>query len=407
MKKNQQDKVLYLTYDGLSDHIGQSQILPYLLACKRKGIGIGIVSFEKAAKMEKVNSIRQLLQSEGVEWHTIVFSEGGNLSKLKDFFRFVRTAFRVARKGDYPIIHARSYFASSIALLQKTFQGKKIIFDKRDFWIDAKVETGRLDLSKFSHRLIHSVLRYFERRLFLRSDHIISLTERARQMVLEKYPSRKPADITVIPCCVDLSLFDPAKLQAQATRELRSRLGLEGAYVLGYVGSIGAAYMIPELFDCFKVISEQMANARLLMLVNNDREEVYRIADERGLLREKLVVTSAPRDQMPLYISLLDCGIYFIMPSYAKQATSPTKLSEMLALGKPVITNAGVGDATRIFGELHCGYLVSGFSTGEYERAAAWLRQQDGQAKHYDLSHYSLDFGAGQYYQVYRNMLSA
>ena len=161
--KKPEKKILYLTYDGLSDHIGQSQILPYLLACQDRGISIGIISFEKASKKEKVEAIGKQLQERGVEWHRIIFSEGGNLAKLKDFFSFVTTTFRVARRGNYTVVHSRSYFASTIALLLKTFLRKKIIFDKRDFWIDAKVETGRLDLSKFSHRFIHSILRFSDR----------------------------------------------------------------------------------------------------------------------------------------------------------------------------------------------------------------------------------------------------
>jgi glycosyltransferase involved in cell wall biosynthesis len=406
MNKQEERKILYLTYDGLSDHIGQSQVLPYLLACQDKGINIGIVSFEKASKKEKVAAIGSLLEERGVEWHRIIFSEGGNFAKLKDFFSFVSTTFRVARRGQYRVIHSRSYFASTIALLLKIFLRKKIIFDKRDFWIDAKVETGRLDLSKFSHRFIHSILRFFERRLFLKSDHIISLTEKAKDIVLKKYPSRKPQDITVIPCCVDLSHFDPLKVKQEDSLQTKKTLGLENAFVLGYVGSIGPAYMIPQLFDCFQAISRKLPNARLLMMVNNDKEEVFKVADERGVEREKLVVASVTRDKMPLYISVLDCGIYFITPSYAKQATSPTKLSEMLALRKPVITNIGVGDVESIFGELKCGYLISEFTVDSYDKAADWLTRQNPVACNFDLSHYSLEYGAEKYFSVYNKILN-
>ena len=40
-------KVLYLTYDGLTDPLGQSQILPYLKMLSTKGAEISIISFEK------------------------------------------------------------------------------------------------------------------------------------------------------------------------------------------------------------------------------------------------------------------------------------------------------------------------------------------------------------------------
>ena len=40
-------KVLYITYDGLTDPLGQSQILPYLTKIANKNIYIDILSFEK------------------------------------------------------------------------------------------------------------------------------------------------------------------------------------------------------------------------------------------------------------------------------------------------------------------------------------------------------------------------
>jgi hypothetical protein len=47
---------------------------------------------------------------------------------------------------------------------------------------------------------------------------------------------------------------------------------------------------------------------------------------------------------MPFLLQAIDISVSFIQPSYARQASSPTKIAESLALGIPVICNAGVGD---------------------------------------------------------------
>ena len=39
--------ILYLSYDGLTDPLGQSQILPYLAGLSEAGYTITIISFEK------------------------------------------------------------------------------------------------------------------------------------------------------------------------------------------------------------------------------------------------------------------------------------------------------------------------------------------------------------------------
>ncbi|AKQ44803.1 hypothetical protein TH63_02840 [Rufibacter radiotolerans] len=397
-------KVLYLSYDGMSDHIGQSQVLPYLIASSEKGMKFHVLSFEKKQNEHKIADIQSLLDRNDITWFKIKFNQGGDLSKVYDYIKFFVSAFYVCLKYRYDVVHCRSYTASNIGLLLHYILGRKIIFDKRDFWIDAKIETGRINPdSSFTHNLVNKFLRFFERRLFLHANHIVSLTERAKEVVLQKYPSRKPEDITVIPCCVDLKLFDQERVDQAKLTSLKSELGLDGNFVLGYVGSIGSTYMIPKLFECFKAIQKEVPQAKLLFLVNNDKEEVYKVAEASQVPKESLVVTSASRSAMPLHIALIDMGIFFITPTFAKQATSPTKLFEMLAMNKPIITNTGVGDAEKIFSDLQCGYLLNNFTEEEYQQVAEWVKKNM-TGKQFNLSCYSLEFGAQKYFEVYQKV---
>jgi glycosyltransferase involved in cell wall biosynthesis len=399
-------RVLYLTYDGLGDHIGQSQILPYLTECSRKGIRFHILSFEKAAHKQRADKAGELLSSLGITWYRLDFTQGRNIFyKLYDFLRFVFTAFRICLKNKYSVIHSRSYFASSIGLLMQSLFGSKLIFDKRDFWIDAIVETGRLRPKEPLHKIVHGVLRFFEKKLFRHATHIISLTERAKQIVLEKYPGRRPEEITVIPCCVDLSLFDPEKISDGSVRSLKASLRLENSIVLGYVGSFNPAYMIDELLDCFKVMLGKIPNLKLLFIINNDPDQVFKLASEKNIPTDRMEVTTALREQMPLCISVFDLGFFFIMPSFAKQASSPTKLAEMLAMRRYVITNKGVGDVEEIFSKLNCGYIIEELNQNGYLRAAEFVIEKHDSRGNFDLTTYSLPYGAAKYFEVYQSML--
>jgi hypothetical protein len=40
-------KVLYVTYDGLLDPLGSSQVVPYVLGLAARGVEIDVLSFEK------------------------------------------------------------------------------------------------------------------------------------------------------------------------------------------------------------------------------------------------------------------------------------------------------------------------------------------------------------------------
>jgi glycosyltransferase involved in cell wall biosynthesis len=398
--------VLYLTYDGLGDHIGQSQILPYLTECSRKGVRFHILSFEKGAHKGRADKAGELLSSLGITWYRLDFTESRNiLYKAYDFLRFVFTAFRICMKNKYAVIHSRSYFASSIGLMMQSIFGCKLIFDKRDFWIDAIVETGRLRPNEPLHKVVHSILRFFEKKLFRNATHIISLTERAKHIVLEKYPERKSEDITVIPCCVDMAIFDPVKVTEAAVSNLKDSLNLNDSIVLGYVGSFNPAYMIDELLDCFKVMLENIPNLKLLFIINNDPGEVYKLAAKKNIPAERLEITTAPREQMPLFISVFDIGFFFIMPSFAKQASSPTKLAEMLAMRRFVITNKGVGDVEEIFEKLECGYIIPELDQYGYRNAAEYVLKNHDRRGNFDLSKYSLSYGAAKYFEVYMKLL--
>ena len=49
-KKN--SNTLFITYDGILDPLGSSQILPYLFGLASKGVKVHILSFEKEETMK-------------------------------------------------------------------------------------------------------------------------------------------------------------------------------------------------------------------------------------------------------------------------------------------------------------------------------------------------------------------
>ena len=49
MNKN----VLYISYDGMTDPLGQSQVLPYLSGLSKEGYSFHLISFETALNLEK------------------------------------------------------------------------------------------------------------------------------------------------------------------------------------------------------------------------------------------------------------------------------------------------------------------------------------------------------------------
>ena len=79
--------VLYITYDGLLDPLGRSQILPYILGLSKKGFKFKIVSFEKInSDTSDLKKIQHLLSLRNIEWHRLNFKKG-KFQKIKRIFR--------------------------------------------------------------------------------------------------------------------------------------------------------------------------------------------------------------------------------------------------------------------------------------------------------------------------------
>ena len=70
-------KALYLSYDGLLDPLGQSQIVPYISAIAAAGHSLTIVSYEKPERTKDQIKVMEIkLQKIGVSWVQLEFKPG-------------------------------------------------------------------------------------------------------------------------------------------------------------------------------------------------------------------------------------------------------------------------------------------------------------------------------------------
>src|SRR3712207_4028804 len=90
-------QVLYITYDGLTDPLGQSQILPYLKGLSLLGYRFTIFSFEKQDRFIAGKEIIEKLCTESaIRWVPLTFTTTPPLlSKFYDALRMRRKAVKL------------------------------------------------------------------------------------------------------------------------------------------------------------------------------------------------------------------------------------------------------------------------------------------------------------------------
>ena len=398
---------LYLSYDGMTDPLGQSQVLPYLKGLTKEGYTFHLVSFEKPEKFRKHKKhIQRICDEAGIHWHPQDYAVGGSIfDTIRQVKRMRRIAFYLNSKHDFSIVHCRSYISALAGLRLKKAKGVKFIFDMRGFWADERVDGKLWNLKNRKYKLIYNYFKRKEVEFFKGADYTISLTSNGENEI-RSWESLKGEElkIKVIPCCVDLSLFDPSKISEDEKSALRSKLGMDANdFILGYVGSIGTWYMLSEMLDYFKVMKSLKPNARFFFVTGEAPESIERMAVEKGISPEDLIITSVLHHEVPLCISLFNQSVFFIRPSYSKKASSPTKQGEIMAMGIPLVCNSGVGDTDEIVLKYHSGQVIREFTDENYAAVISTPEQFDAEAISRGAKEYfALEEGVKRYLSVYK-----
>src|SRR5689334_18855783 len=189
----------------MTDPLGQSQVLPYIIELSKRGYRFTLLSFEKKKRYAAEKAIIEKIAKENsIEWVPLFFtSKPPVLSKIYDRWKLLRTAFHLHRKNHFDIVHCRSYIAAEAGLKLKKRYGIKFLFDMRGFWADERVDNGQWDLKKTFYRKIYDHYKKKEKHFFLEADGIVSLTQAGKDHILSKGEYKK-LSIEVIPCCADL-----------------------------------------------------------------------------------------------------------------------------------------------------------------------------------------------------------
>ncbi len=403
---------LFVSIDGMTDPLGQSQVLPYLVGLAKKGNQIGIVSCEKKENWNLHHTIiESLVKEAGISWDYCFYKTGKPfVSQLQNYLalkKIVVSRASINVISNNVVLHCRSYLAGLIGLYCKKKFNTGFIFDMRGFWADERIEGGIWKKTNPISSVLYSYFKKKEKELLINADAIISLTHKAKAIILNWNFGIDASKITVIPCCADLNHFSNENIVAGRPLALQDKYPqLKNKFVLSYVGSLGTWYMADEMLAFFKVLSEK-TNAFFLIITKDSEELVHHAAKKHGVALDTLIIVSSSRADMPYYISMSSASLFFIKPTFSKSASSPTKMGELLSMGIPIITNAGVGDVDCIIQDTKCGVIISNFQNTDYEMAIADLLENCNLYQKNTVStanrYFSLNDGVEKYAGVYNS----
>lgn len=272
----------------------------------------------------------------------------GVVRRILDYQSFMVTATLAAlfvREVDVVVGTTPQFFTVCSAYAVSRLKGVPFVFELRDIWPQSIRTVGAMRNSYWLDRLER-----LELFLYRKATRIISVTHSFKRDLINRGIDAEK--ISVVTNGVDISRFHPHPRD----EILVEQLGLQGKFVVGYIGTHGLAHSLETLLEAAQLLqnSPNGKDVRLLML-GDGANKAKLVEQARTMsLNNVVFVESVSKDQVVRYLSLLDVSIIHLKKTDSFTAVIPSKLFECMGMGIPVLHGVA-GESAEIVEREGCG----------------------------------------------------
>lgn len=238
---------------------------------------------------------------------------------------------RLVERYDCSVVHgASNYLNGRGAILAGYLTGARSIYEVRGLWyLSRLVKVPSLEGS--------DELRYREQMELATmrdADSVVVISEAlGAHLRVRGIPAER---ITVIPNAVDPERFLPAERDEDLAREL----GLEGKFVVGFLGGLGLYEGLDVLLEAVGRLVRERADLALLIVGDGPaRPSLKAGARAKGLSGVVRLPGAVPFEEVQRYYSLFDACPFPRETHAVTKLVPPLKILEAMAMGKPVVVS--------------------------------------------------------------------
>jgi PEP-CTERM/exosortase A-associated glycosyltransferase len=346
----------------------------------------------------------QVLQEEvdGLLFYRTPSAPGSGL--LRQMQQTARRLGELVQQTRPHLIHAHSPVLTALpGLWVARRQGLPLVYEMRASWEDAAVDHGSTTEGSLRYRASRAVESFVLRH----ASQVTTICEGLRRDILQRGVASQC--VTVVPNGVDAHsfAFDPVPDVA-----LRQALGLEGALVLGFVGSFYRYEGLHLLLDAVHRMRLRHPQLRLLLVGGGPQEATLRAQAAALGLQDRVVFAGrVPHCDVQRYYGLIDVLAYPRLPMRLTDLVTPLKPLEAMAQGKLFVASDVGGhrellrpdDSASLFRAGHVGALEQALEDLLLQRAH-WphMRQR---ARRYVETERSWSANVARYRAVYQRAL--
>jgi len=293
--------------------------------------------------VEEVDGIRV------VRVKTFIAKNEGVLLRILDYLSFMVTGFLAGllqTRPDVIVATSPQFFTVVAGWAVAALRRLPFVFELRDLWPASIQAVGALRES--------TALRWLERlELFFyrRAAKVVALTEAFKHdLVSRGIPAEHVA--------VVLNGFDFARYTPQPRdMSLTQQLGLEGCFVVGYIGTHGMAHALDRVLDAAALLRDTPAIRFLFVGAGAVRDALIAQAAQQHLANI-IFVPAQPKTRMPAYWSICDLALVPLKNTPLFTTVLPSKIFEAMGMGRALVLAAPEGEASQIIRATGAGVIV-------------------------------------------------
>ncbi|HJN24702.1 MAG TPA: glycosyltransferase family 4 protein [Rhodospirillales bacterium] len=270
---------------------------------------------------------------------TFIAANRGVTQRALDFLSFMVTGFLAAVKEDRPdVIAATSpqFFTAVAGWAAGAVRNVPFVFELGDLWPASITAVGAMKKS-----LALSMVEKLELFLYRRSAAITALTRSFKENLVGRGIDKNK--IAIVINGVDLARYAPRSRDADLAKEW----GVDGKFVIGYVGTHGMAHALGNVLDTAERLKDETGVCFLLAGAGAERDALMAAAKRRQL-DNVIFMPRQPKELMPAVWSLCDVALVHLKDSPVFAGVIPSKIFEAQAMGLPLLLCAPEGEASRI-----------------------------------------------------------
>lgn len=300
---------------------------------------------------------RETIDGIEVHWLPVAYDNRFDFrDRSKSFLRYV---WQVIRR---PALYqgAEACYAISVPLttglaamwIRKRY-GIPYVFEVGDLWPDAPVELGFI-----RNPWLKSFLYGLEKKTYSKARAVVALSEPIRAAVEKKVSDKL---IEVIPNMADTDYYSPSAKPPATAREY----GLEGKFVVSYVGALGYANGLDYILQCAAVCQSRKLEIMFVICGDGAEGDGLQASARKADLQNVRFIPFQHRKGVKQILNATDAVFVSYRPVSILETGSPNKYFDGLAAGKLIVVNFSGWIREEIERE-YCGVYVDPLNPGTF-----------------------------------------